>query len=171
MEENRDRVSKIVQIGSGTQEDVHTILHDTTLDVIQIIKQGKFDPNRASLNTLFYQIAKNKWLDELGRQNRRNERESPLEETHYAKSSDSPPEKFMIDQEEIEQMARALKQLSAKCQELFRMKYWEELTLREIAKQIEPEEDTKLTEDTIKKRHERCKAKLRKILGKDPRID
>jgi RNA polymerase sigma factor (sigma-70 family) len=60
---------------------------------------------------------------------------------------------------------RALEQLDPDCRLLFKMKYVKGITLRTIA------ENLGIRENTVKKRHERCKKKLKQIFGRDPRIE
>ena len=163
MEQNRNRVAKIVQMGGGTLEDAQTILHDAVLDVISIMEQGKYDPKRAHHNTLLFRIAQNKWLDELKRRHPKNGREIPLDQVHI--SPQSTQMNFIEEKEKIQKIASAIEQLEPKDRALIEQKYHEGKKLKEIALAFEE------TETTLKKRHERCKAKLKKILGKDPRID
>ncbi len=162
-EQNWSRVEKIVRIGGGSETEVRTILHDAILEVLSKIRRGAYDAEKASLQTLLYSIAKYKWLNELKRFHRISNSESKLNENSALQKN--PIEEEIFTQEEREKMVRALKQLDPSCRRLFQMKYLDGISLRIIAQRLET------SEDAVKQRHKRCKDKLRRILGDDPRIE
>lgn len=167
LEQNRNRIAKIIRIGGGTDDDIEMILNDAVLELIAKVQNGSFDPSKAKLSTLLFTIAKNKWLDELKRRYQTNKHETTLDESLASPNHTplNPIEEEIFTLEEREKIARALEQLDATCRELFQMKYREGVSLREIAKKLG------VKEDAIKKRHERCKEKLKQIFGQDPRIE
>jgi DNA-directed RNA polymerase specialized sigma24 family protein len=63
-------VAKIVRIGGGQEDDIQMILNDAVLEIIKKIQNGTYDASLATLKTLLFTIAKNKWLDELDRRYR-----------------------------------------------------------------------------------------------------
>jgi RNA polymerase sigma-70 factor (ECF subfamily) len=159
-------VAKIVRIGGGTNNDVQTIIADAILALFNIVQAGSFDPDRASLKTLFYRIAKNKWLDELDRRSGHSAPLIPLT-NEYDNIRDFSPNRIDIQlftKEEEAAMDRALAQLSPECRELINLIYNRGISLRVVAERL------RISESAIKKRHQRCKEKLRNIFGHDPRI-
>lgn len=164
--QNRASVAKIVRWGKGSDSDVQMILHDTIVDLIQLIQNGSYNPALAKINTLFFKIAKNKWLDEIDNRNRYHHRKTALHEKHVLSTTPlhNPSEEKLIKQEEKEAIVEALAQLGPPCRQLFQMKYLQGIPLKTIAETLNE------SENAIKKRHERCKKKLRKIMGNDPRI-
>ena len=161
-----NRVARVVRNGNGQKEDVQTILDDALIDLIKKVKDGSYDPSIASLSTLLYSIAKNKWLDILKRRYRTNRRETALNEDYSSLNSTKKNtiEEWIFSQEEKERIVQALKQLGAPCRELFELHYEAGMSLRTIAERLN------ISEDAVKQRHKRCKEKLRKIFGQDPRL-
>jgi RNA polymerase sigma factor (sigma-70 family) len=159
-------VAKIVRIGGGTDHDVQTIIDDAILALFKIVQAGSFDPGRASLKTLFYRIAKNKWLDELDRRFGHAAPLTPLtnEYEDIRDFSQNRIDTQLFTKEEEAAMDRALAQLSPECRELFIMVYNKGISLRAVAERLG------ISESAVKKRHQRCKEKLRNIFGHDPRI-
>ena len=155
--------NKIVRLGGGRESDIQSILNDTVLAVIDIIRNDAFELNSASLDGLIYVIIKNKWMSELKRRYRSQE----IEKVYQGQGElfFEPVENKIFTEEERQQVRRALQQLNVTDRELIEQKYMEGISLKVIAERLG------ISEDAVKKRHERVKNKLRAILGKDPRIE
>ena len=152
----------VIQPGYGNQEDLQDVLNDAVTDLIQYIKSDKFESSEAKLSTFFYAIAKNKWLNVI-RQRTREPRFTEIAEDAQSKSQ-KPVVDEIISSEERLQVRDALNKLDNSC---FRIlyKYWiQDMKLKDIANELN------VSEEVIKKRHERCRKKLRLYLKQDPRI-
>lgn len=165
-EQNRARVAKIVRIGGGTEEDVQMILNDAVLVLLRKVQTGDFDPGRAKLSTLLFTIAKFKWLDELKRRYSTNESQVKLNEgvARPQPNLENPIESGIFSQEERQKIRHALQQLDPGCRKLFELKYLQGISLRVLA------ENFGISEDAMKQRHRRCKQRLKRIFGSDPRV-
>jgi len=159
-------VAKFVRMGGGTDEDVQSILNDSIIALINIIQKGAYDPEKAKWSTLLRGIAQKKWMDELKSRYQRKNRFTTIDENTSSSihNEQNPIEEYMFSKEEREKIVWALKQLDPACRELFQMKYMQGISLRIIAKKLN------ISEDAVKKRHERCKKKLRSLFDQDPRI-
>lgn len=155
-------VHKIVRIGGGQKTDMETVLNDTVMDLIEMIRQGKIDSERAKLDSLIYAIVRNKWMDELKKryqsQARRQEYAAELERRDT--STVAPVEQLLFSREERQRIVKALQQLKPDDRQLIEWKYLQGISLRIIAQRLG------ISEAAVKQRHLRCKQTLKKLLGK-----
>lgn len=63
----------------------------------------------------------------------------------------------------IDKMAQMLEKLPPECMELLRAIWYRNIRHKVLAEQLG------ISEDAVKQRHARCKDRLRKLLGEDPR--
>lgn len=162
----REMVQKVVRLGNGSAEDVNTVLNDTVTDLITILQKERYEPEKAKLTTLIYSIAKNKWLTILRLRHPPSvDRASTELEKHATDPWKNPIELHLFSKEERRLVRQAILQLEAEDRILIEKKYLEGVSLRIIADQLG------ISEQAVKKRHERCKKKMRQFLGKDPRLE
>ena len=165
-EQYKDLVALIVKFRNGTNEDLNTVLNDTVHSIIEILKKGGYEKEKANLTTLFYSIAKNKWLTTL-KDRRSNGKLNRMVRSLSDGSGDpwkNPIELNLFSQEEKERIRWAIRQLKEEDRLLIERKYLDGIPLIVIAEQLG------ISENAVKKRHERCKRKLKEIFGKDPRL-
>ena len=152
----------VMKPGYGNAQDVQDILHDAVSDLILYVRSDKFEANDAKLSTFFYAIARNKWLNVL----RKRSKDITLDEIpDQMQSRSGQPEilEDLIRSEERLQVREALKNIDDSCFSIL-YKYWIlDLKLKDIAKELD------ISEAVAKKRHERCRKKLKIYLKKDPR--
>jgi RNA polymerase sigma-70 factor (ECF subfamily) len=158
-------VKKIVRIG-GNKSDIETILNDTVLEIIKSIQDKNYDPDRAGLDGFIFSIVKHKWMDVLKKRYREKEKVNDYtQHIQITSSNQNTIEKKLFSEEQRAKIRTVLEQLDPIDREIVEKKHLRGISLRIIAKHLG------ITEDAVKKRHERCKKKLQKILGQDPRID
>lgn len=153
--------SIVVKPGLGSHEDLQDILNDAVTDLILYIRSDKFEPSETKLSTFFYAIAKNKWLNVI----RQRSREPHFTDIPEAMQSEShqPILDELISVEEKKEVKVALERLDQSCFDLL-YKYWiQDMKLKDIAAELN------VSEEVVKKRHERCRKKLKLYLKKDPR--
>ena len=160
------RVQRIIRIGGGVEENAKMILDDALIDLLQKVNSIQFNSKKGELTTLLFVIAKHKWLDELKRRYRNSQHQESLREHHLNHGKESVPsiEQIITAEESRKQIIAALEKLDAPCLHLLRMKYLEGISLRVIAERLGQKENT------IRQQHKRCKEKIKRILGRDPRL-
>lgn len=144
-----------------TLPDVEPILHDATTDLVQNVQIGKYQAEKSSLSTYFYSIAHHKLLN-LVRYRQRQNRIKDIAKTSQTQIDNLIiEESFLMSEEVRKKLAAAIAQLDKPCQRIL-VEYWlNERTLKEIGVEMG------LSYSSIKKRHERCKESLKRILGED----
>lgn len=166
MGRNMGRVEKIVRIGGQHQEhDALSIANDAALDVMALVQQGKFDPEKGELNALFYRIARNKWLDELDHRLRRSKYEAVFDEnlTYSHPKPFSPVEDQLFLEERRALVRQALLKLGPSCFDVMYKLYFEGVKLKQLTTELNA------SEDALKQRHKRCKEKMKQFIQQDPR--
>lgn len=114
---------------SGTSaEQAEEIVQDVMLTIWR--KAAKFDPHRAQVSAWVYQIARNRQIDVLRKENR------PVPE-ELAVDPDTEPDasQILALQQEAGQLKRALSTLRAEQREVIEKAYLGELTQQEISAQ------------------------------------
>ena len=169
--ETRDAVAHMLQIfrglvyaivvrpGIGTQEDADDILNDSVSDLVLRLREEDFHLRETRLSTFFYAIAKNKWLNILrGRARTLHTSDISLQ---VEVPSDAPaPLDDLIAREQRTLIHQALSKLDDSCFSLLYQFWIEDKKLKDIAINL------RISEMSVKKRHERCRKKLRKFLEK-----
>ena len=158
-------VALVVRKNGGTEEDQQDVLDDATLELVQKVQNNYYLAEKTGLEPYFRIIVRSRWNDKLRKKYRNKDHEALPGDDFFnlQHTREEPIDKQLSDSEMIEKMARALEQLPPDCQKLLR-KYWhEEVKLKVLAGQLE------ITDEALRQRHARCKDKLRKLLGEDPR--
>ena len=145
--------------------DSGIIVTDTVQDLIKAVRKGNYDPGKGTLEKYSLGICKLKILAAVRRRKERPEvYTNQLEEVRASSSEkEDSPDQLMFNKELRAAMKEALKKLDPDCRELIERYWYKGEQLKDIAK------DLGISEAAIKKRHERCRKKLKTIFGKDPR--
>ena len=146
----RQYTALVFKICSGylsDPEDIKECVNDTFLDFY--MQRERFDPEKGSAASLLAVIAKNKAVSRV-RKNIRFSHEPPADIPDPDSTEDRLAEKLDLE--------AAMASLDPDEFELIRMKYYNGMTIREIAEQMN------LPYETVKKRHQRSIAKLRRCL-------
>lgn len=131
---NYKKVEAYILKNNGTMPQAKDIYQEAFIAVWQNIKDGKFTPqNETALQGYLYQIAKNKWTDEL--RSSRFKKTSNLESLHqYSENGEENPKSFYLEKEtKIAQAEKAFQLMGAECKELLQKFYFEKKSLRDIA--------------------------------------
>jgi len=131
----RDKLLEVVQyrLPRRPDEDHEDIVGDIMAAAIKNIKAGKFDPNKATLQTYVFKIASNKITDFINEEKKRQP---------FQNDPERAPEPYFTEkdrvekEEEKEQLRRVLRRLPVKYQEVLYLKFYEGLRVREISEQI-----------------------------------
>jgi RNA polymerase sigma factor (sigma-70 family) len=138
----------------GSPERVRDTLNDALLILLEQVKGDHYRAEESSLSTWFYSIARNSW--------RKWKRD--VQARNVLEHAVPPPASLHSEQREkegenpkLETMVEALEKLQPECLQMLRKFWYEDQSLQSIAHELG------ITEDAVKKRHQRCKEKLRKI--------
>ena len=154
-------IQLVRKLGGDLAQDVPDVLNDATAATVRQVQNGVFQLNRAKLSTYFRAIAENILRNIL--RERRNRREVSMPEIPALKPAFtlSEAEKSMNSEEARKKVAAAIRKLDKPCRQVLEQYWLKEQSLREIG------EDMGKTEDAVKKLHQRCKERLRALLGND----
>ncbi|MBQ8231487.1 MAG: sigma-70 family RNA polymerase sigma factor [Lachnospiraceae bacterium] len=131
-------------------EDIRECVNDTFAEFY--FQRERFDASKGSLSAYLSAIARNRAISKY-QKNKKLKFKEPLKEEILADDSDP------IDQIEWKVvLEKAMEILSADELQLMQMKYYENMTVKEIAEALH------LPYETIKKRHQRSILKMRKSL-------
>ena len=147
-------------------EDIKECVNDTFLAFY--IKSENYDPEKGSYAALLVSIARNKAVDRY-RKNRASQSAAVLGESPCRHAAAGSTDDFDIenipDPEDLEErivtetdLKAALDTLSPEEFDLIRMKYYDGMSIREIAESMD------LPYETVKKRHQRSLVKLHRFL-------
>lgn len=150
-----DKVKQFVLQNSGSEEDAKDIYQETFLAVWRNIQLDKFQPeNETSLDGYIYQVARNKWLDQL-RSAKRKKTVSLVEENNKIVE-----ENLLTDESlaYLETVKKQYRQLGEQCKELLHLFYFKRKSMKDIATFFS------WTEATAKNNKYRCLEKLREMV-------
>ena len=139
---------KVIQQYLTNPEDIKDCLHDTFTEFF--IHQDRFDPSKGTLTAFLASIARKRAIS-LYRKNRVRYSE-PLSEAHGAGGNPFGKIEEHLDLEKV------MAELSTDELQIIRMKYYDGMTVQEIAQSLQ------LPYETVKKRHQRSIKKLRNML-------
>ncbi len=157
---NYYKIESLVLKNSGSKDHAKDIYQEAFIVVWNNIKNDSFVPqNETALQGYLYQIAKNKWLDFL--------RSSQFKKTNLIHNEMTFPnqidegvneEEQDIFKQKLKQAMDAFKTLASPCKELLTTFYFEKKSLRDIAEELQIEENT------ARNKKYRCMEKLRELV-------
>jgi RNA polymerase sigma factor (sigma-70 family) len=155
---NYHKVENMVLKNSGTKDHAKDIYQEAFITVWQNIKNNSFIPqNETALQGYLYQIAKNKWMDLVKSSRFRKTKLLENESTLYDKNQNDSDEQDFLN-EKLELMISIFKNLGNPCKQLLTAFYYEKKSLRNIASELQIEENT------ARNNKYRCMEKLRKLV-------
>ncbi len=166
----RESVQYLTSKLSGQCVEPEHILNDAVLIVMRAVRKGAYDSNISQLKTYFLAIARRLVLMELRKNRRRSDNHAKyvLFWERLENHAQQAPDYYFLLREQAEQLWAAINELNEPCRDLI-IRYWmkgEYLT--DIAKLMN------IKEVALKKRHERCRKKLKALLDerlKDKEVD
>ena len=108
----------------STVDEAKDLVQNTVIIVYENILLGKLVLT-SSLTTYIYGIAKNLWLKELRK--KRNLVLRPPDETDF--ESDNQDD---LTENRLNQLQKAIEELDAKCQEILKSRYWQNMRFNEM---------------------------------------
>jgi RNA polymerase sigma factor (sigma-70 family) len=152
---NFSKIEHFVINNNGTDDDAKDIYQEAFLAVWRNIQMDKFIPaNDTALSGYIYQIAKNKWIDQL--------RAKKGKKTVQMMDTDMPDIAVETSSEDEEDYLSAVKKhfesLGQQCKDLLGMFYYKKQSLREIAAFFS------WTEASAKNNKYRCLQRLRNMV-------
>lgn len=146
----RDKVLAYLLGRTERREDAEELCQDVFVKVLRSLPQ--YDPAKASLSTWIYQITRFTLIDYL----RTNRPSEPLSETLAA--GEDLAEDY-LKKETLERLAAALNTLDREERDVIVLRYYEGLTLTEIAR------STGISYGMVKVKHKKALDRLRLALG------
>ncbi|KPQ14883.1 MAG: ECF family RNA polymerase sigma factor [Algoriphagus marincola HL-49] len=133
-EQHYGLLEKLVLQNNGTEDDAADVIQDSMLVLVQMIKSEKFR-GEASIKSILYSIAKNKWISEIRKQkSTQNRHESyHLEEDEYSPDVSEA----IANQENLKYVMALFEKLGDTCRRILQLFYYEELAMKEICEQLE----------------------------------
>lgn len=157
---NYHKIEALVLKNNGSQEHAKDVYQEAFIVVWKNVKNDRFVPESdTALQGYLYQIARNKWMDVL--------RSSKFKKTNFINNELFVVEKNIdhCDEEDndlfkqkLRQTMEAFKTLGNPCKELLTTFYFEKKSMREIAEQLQIEENT------VRNKKYRCMEKLREMV-------
>lgn len=162
-----EKISSLVKRKAANGIDPAHVLHDALLDFEKIVISGEFQEDRYGIWPLLHRIAERKAIDAFRREGSRKRHFKDLagESDGIGPAGDKPDEQLHA-KEQRERMAQALLKLDAECRQLLKRYWFDGIPLKELVEELQAP-----SEDAIKQRHKRCRERLRKIFGRDPRSE
>ncbi|MEZ4801696.1 MAG: sigma-70 family RNA polymerase sigma factor [Gelidibacter sp.] len=157
---NYYKVESLVLKNNGTREHAKDIYQEAFISVWNNIKNNSFVPqNETALQGYLYQIAKNKWLDVV-RSKRFKKTNLIHDEMTFADKIDDGvnEEEQEIFKQKLNHAMEAFRTLGSPCKELLTTFYFEKKSLREIA------EELNIEENTARNKKYRCMERLREMV-------
>ena len=159
--DNFYKTQQYILNNSGSVDEAKDIFQEAFVTVWENIQDNKFVPkNTSSLNGYLYTVAKNKWLNHLN-------------SARFKKTNSYDTHKHIIDNEtvdvenntfekekDVNAVTKAFNHLGEACKKLLEAFYYENKTLRDIAKVFE------ITEASARNKKYRCTEQLRALVVK-----
>ncbi|MAZ29132.1 MAG: hypothetical protein CL868_18910 [Cytophagaceae bacterium] len=149
-QENFHKVLSYILKNSGTPQQAKDIYQEAFIAMWRNIKREKFKAqNETAINGYIYQIAKNKWIDHL-RSARHKKSTALVRDFEDINSGDEEEH-----QQKIKVLNNALQDMGAKCQELLKLFYYENLSMRDMAHKLD------MAESSVRNAKYRCMEQLK----------
>lgn len=157
---NYPKIERYVLDNNGTADDARDIFQEAFVAVWRNVQMNRFEArNESAISGYLYQIARNKWLDQI--RSVKNRKTTALPEGALEQVADEP----VLEQEEVDYLEKVKAQfasLGEPCRELLKRFYFKKESMREIAAHFS------WTEASAKNNKYRCLQKLReKVINKD----
>ena len=134
-------VHTFIRFSISDEDQVEDVFQDVFIKVMLTIRQGRYTAE-GKFKSWLGRVAHNLVIDYFRRQKARGTSQ-PLEsdnpegivQTLQVASGDLSAEEAIIFQEHLSELSAGISSLSAEQQEVVRLRYWEELSFKEIAEQ------------------------------------
>ena len=134
-------VRAYVLSNSGTEEDAKDIFQETMVSAWVNVRNGRYSGSVDSIGGYLYTIAKHKWLDKLKSTANRSTMRIETEEVNDIETSVEDT----LSSERIVYLQGLVDSLGEKCQKILKQFYYDSNSLREIAAQLDTDEQSMRT--------------------------
>ena len=151
--EGFSKVKNYVMKNNGTQQDAKDVCQDAFMVLWK--KASRLEGNfktESEASGFLYQVAKNKWLDELG--SSRVKKRNSIENMDF---SEEPQNDENIYNEQLGKMKKSFNMLGEQCRELLQMFYYRRKNMNEIGNEMN------LDEASARNKKYRCMKKLKEL--------
>ncbi|MFN4080398.1 MAG: RNA polymerase sigma factor [Saprospiraceae bacterium] len=150
-----DMIIGHVRKNSGSEEDAREVIHTVILKFWNIVREGRYN-DQGRLGAFIYTLTANTWRDELRR--RKVRMSEPLDPARHQQSDEDGIEEAIVRNRQIEAIHQCLPQLASPCSEIIRLFHLEEVSLQDIAVQMNYDYNN------LRKRIFDCRKKLKKLV-------
>ncbi|MBN8665965.1 MAG: sigma-70 family RNA polymerase sigma factor [Chitinophagales bacterium] len=153
---NYPKVERFVLDNNGTADDARDVYQEAFVAVWRNVQMDRFQPqNESAVAGYLYQIARNKWLDQI--RSVKNRKTTTMPENAFEQVADEP----MIEEGDLQYLELVKEKYEAlgdPCRDLLKRFYFKKESMREIAAHYS------WTEASAKNNKYRCLQKLRTMV-------
>jgi RNA polymerase sigma factor (sigma-70 family) len=151
-EQYQGRILHMVQQNNGNSADATDIFQEGLIALWTNIKQGKFElTNNAKISTYLYALCRNLWISRL----RKKKIIQPVDNNPKLEAIADEVDDMETQNEQITTLRNHFSRLSEGCRKILQLFYYQKVSLKEIAGQLN------ITEKTAKNNKYRCMQNLR----------
>jgi RNA polymerase sigma factor (sigma-70 family) len=152
------KVEKLVRDFGGTRDEAKDVYQEALVILYNKVNSTDFKLS-AQLGTYLYSVCRFLWMDEMKKKKKRGEKKFDERfEVGFAEEMNEAVEK----ERKIRRVEEALALLGQKCKELLRLFYFNNKSMKEIAKQL-----GYASEDTAKTQKYKCIESAKKIIERE----
>lgn len=157
---NYHKIEHLVLKNNGTKEHAKDIYQEAFISVWNNIKSDSFVPqNETALQGYLYTISKNKWMDYLrSKQYKKTVQVSKLNHFDPSDNGQDINDDDILKEKRLVSIMSVFKTMGSPCKELLTTFYFEKKSLRDIAEELQIEENT------ARNKKYRCMEKLRELV-------
>ena len=157
---NYFKIEALVLKNNGSKDHAKDIYQEAFIAVWHNVKDEKFIPqNETALQGYLYTISKNKWMDYLrSKQYKKTVAVSKLKHFEPSDNGYETKNDDILKENRLEGIMEVFKTMGNPCKELLTTFYFEQKSLRDIADELQIEENT------ARNKKYRCMEKLRELV-------
>lgn len=148
------QVASYILKNSGKETDIDDVFQDGLIYLYKLVRQNQAQTIR-NIEAYFFTICRNLWLKEL----KRRKKSVDLDAAHDLEATDDLVLHKMMDQEKKTILLELMNSLGASCQQILVWFYYEKLSMKEIARQMNLAND-----QVAKNKKSNCLKQLRNII-------
>lgn len=159
--QNRDKIISMVLTNNGNHDQAKDIFQESMIAFYENVKK-EFFKGESSISTYLYSIARFKWLNEIKKNN--------VREDHHIKASDfkdieKSPLSIIVNDEKEAKIIDVLKLLGDNCKKLLIASIYHNQTMKEIVKEL-----NYTNEQVARNKKYKCIKNLKELIAKRPQL-
>lgn len=159
-QKNKNLVFSYILKNSGTLEGAKDIYQETIIAFYENVRDDKFR-GESSMTTYIYSIAKFKWLNQIKKNNTRNEHHNKVEMELYSEDHLAT----IIDEEKAKRVVEVLSELGDECKALLIETIYHNKSMKEIV-----ENGAYSNEQVARNKKYKCLQKLKELVAAKPAL-